>query len=367
MGTLTRVRDFTADRDSVPPVPISAEGVDDEFDQLVIESNAQDVRLDTLDAITHLPIDATMVATDTHIMVADGTDFDNVALSGDATLSNTGVLTIANDAIDSQHYADLSVDLGHLAADSVDGTKIVDDAINSEHYTNGSIDLIHMSADSVDGSKIVDAAINSEHYTNGSIDLIHMSADSVDGSKIVDDAINSEHYTNGSIDLIHLSADSVDGSKIADDSINSEHYAAGSIDSEHLSADCVVSATVDDDSLVNADINSSAAIDATKIHNGTVTNTEFGYINTLSSNVQTQIDNIVAGTVEDVKDNVFTICDDLDSTKDIAFQASGITSGNTRTITMADQNIDLTPDTGTYQSAGSGVSAGFSIAMAIAL
>ena len=337
MGTLTRVRDFTADRDSVPPVPISAEGVDDEFDQLVIESNAQDVRLDTLDAITHLPIDATMVATDTHIMVADGTDFDNVALSGDATLSNTGVLTIANDAIDSQHYADLSVDLGHLAADSVDGTKIVDDAINSEHYTNGSIDLIHMSADSVDGSKIVD------------------------------DAINSEHYTNGSIDLIHLSADSVDGSKIADDSINSEHYAAGSIDSEHLSADCVVSATVDDDSLVNADINSSAAIDATKIHNGTVTNTEFGYINTLSSNVQTQIDNIVAGTVEDVKDNVFTICDDLDSTKDIAFQASGITSGNTRTITMADQNIDLTPDTGTYQSAGSGVSAGFSIAMAIAL
>ena len=337
MGTLTRVRDFTADRDSVPPVPISAEGVDDEFDQLVIESNAQDVRLDTLDAITHLPIDATMVATDTHIMVADGTDFDNVALSGDATLSNTGVLTIANDAIDSQHYADLSVDLGHLAADSVDGTKIVDDAINSEHYTNGSIDLIHMSADSVDGSKIVD------------------------------DAINSEHYTNGSIDLIHLSADSVDGSKIADDSINSEHYAAGSIDSEHLSADCVVSATVDDDSLVNADINSSAAIDATKIHNGTVTNTEFGYINTLSSNVQTQIDDIVAGTVEDVKDNVFTICDDLDSTKDIAFQASGITSGNTRTITMADQNIDLTPDTGTYQSAGSGVSAGFAIAMSVAL
>ena len=337
MGTLTRVRDFTADRDSVPPVPISAEGVDDEFDQLVIESNAQDVRLDTLDAITHLPIDATMVATDTHIMVADGTDFDNVALSGDATLSNTGVLTIANDAIDSQHYADISVDLGHLAADSVDGTKIVDDAINSEHYTNGSIDLIHMSADSVDGSKIVD------------------------------DAINSEQYANGSIDLIHLSADSVDGSKIADDSINSEHYAAGSIDSEHLSADCVVSATVDDDSLVNADINSSAAIDATKIHNGTVTNTEFGYINTLSSNVQTQIDNIVAGTVEDVKDNVFTICDDLDSTKDIAFQASGITSGNTRTITMADQNIDLTPDTGTYQSAGSGVSAGFAIAMSVAL
>ena len=118
---------------------------------------------------------------------------------------------------------------------------------------------------------------------------------------------------------------------------------------------------------MNVDINSSAAIDATKIHDGSVTNTEFGYINSVTSNVQTQINNIVAGTVDDVQDDEFRICDNLDSTKDIAFQASGITSGNIRTITMADQDIDLTPDTGTYQSAGSGVSAGFSIAMAIAL
>ena len=34
-------------------------------------------------------------------MVADGTDYNNVALSGDATLANTGVLTIENNAITS--------------------------------------------------------------------------------------------------------------------------------------------------------------------------------------------------------------------------------------------------------------------------
>ena len=42
--------------------------------------------------------------------------------------------------------------------------------------------------------------------------------------------------------------------------------------------------------IVNADINSSAAIDATKIHDGSVTNTEFGYIGGLTSDAQTQID-----------------------------------------------------------------------------
>jgi len=42
--------------------------------------------------------------------------------------------------------------------------------------------------------------------------------------------------------------------------------------------------------IVNADINGSAAIDATKIHDGSVTNTEFGYIGGLTSDAQTQID-----------------------------------------------------------------------------
>ena len=42
--------------------------------------------------------------------------------------------------------------------------------------------------------------------------------------------------------------------------------------------------------VLNADINSSAAIDATKIHDGTVSNTEFGYLNGVTSAIQTQID-----------------------------------------------------------------------------
>lgn len=54
-------------------------------------------------AVTSAKIDLfndALVATDTHVLVADGTDFNNVALSGDATISNTGALTIAADAVD---------------------------------------------------------------------------------------------------------------------------------------------------------------------------------------------------------------------------------------------------------------------------
>lgn len=50
------------------------------------------------------------------------------------------------------------------------------------------------------------------------------------------------------------------------------------------------SCTVDAGVIVNADVNGSAAIDATKIGAGGVTSTEFGYIGGLTSDAQTQID-----------------------------------------------------------------------------
>jgi hypothetical protein len=44
--------------------------------------------------------DDSLAATDTHILIADGTDYSSFAMSGDATLSNAGVLTIAANAVE---------------------------------------------------------------------------------------------------------------------------------------------------------------------------------------------------------------------------------------------------------------------------
>ena len=97
-----------------------------------------------------------------------------------------------------------------IDADAITGAKIADDALDSEHYTDGSIDAAHLAADVVTGAKIADDALDSEHYTDGSIDTAHLAADAVTGAKIADDALDSEHYTDGSIDLAHMSSESVD-------------------------------------------------------------------------------------------------------------------------------------------------------------
>ena len=99
-------------------------------------------------------IDDSIAATDTHIMVADGTDYNNVAMSGDATLANDGVLTIANLAVETGMLANLGVTTAKIAADAITGAKIADDAIDSEHYTDGSIDTAHIGNDQVTYAKI---------------------------------------------------------------------------------------------------------------------------------------------------------------------------------------------------------------------
>jgi len=96
----------------------------------------------------------------------------------------------------------------------------------------------------------------------------------------------------GGIAATQLAADSVTTVKILDANVTTAKIADDAIDNDKLSDDAVTTAKILDGTILNADINSSAGIDATKLADGSITNTELQYINTLSSNVQTQINAI---------------------------------------------------------------------------
>ena len=74
-----------------------------------------------------------------HILVADGTNYNPVAVGGDITMAANGTVTIASTAVET----------GMIAADAITGAKIADDAIDSEHYTDGSIDNAHIADNAV--------------------------------------------------------------------------------------------------------------------------------------------------------------------------------------------------------------------------
>ena len=204
---------------------------------------------------------------------------------------------ISNDAIDSQHYADGSIDTAHIGdlqvttakigADAITSAKIADDSIDSEHIVDGSIDTAHIGDDQVTADKLANSinteiAANTAKVTNAThtgevtgataltiadnvVDEANLKVSNTPtngyflsaqsgntggltwaevDTTIANDSIDSQHYAAGSIDHEHLSADCVDGDNIQDDVINSEHIAAGAIDLEHLSSE-----SVDEDNL----------------------------------------------------------------------------------------------------------------------
>jgi len=233
------------------------------------------VYLGTTAAFRYGTISSSSFSTNTTVNVT----WDSGSLANETLSVYLAILTKTNSSIPTEiigtsNLADGSVTNAKLGADSVNGSKIADDSINSEHYVDGSIDTAHIANSQITVDKMAANSVNSDQYVDGSIDLIHLSADSVNGTKIADDSINSEHYVDGSIDTAHIANSQITLDKMASDSVNSSKIVDGSI--------------------VNADVNASAAIDATKIADGTVTSTEFQHINTLSSNAQTQLDAKVA-------------------------------------------------------------------------
>ena len=171
---------------------------------------------------------------------------------------------IADDVIDSEHYAAGSIDLEHMSANSVD----------SDQYVDGSIDRVHLEADIIDSTKLADNAVNSEHYVDGSIEHVHLANDIIDGDNIANDSINSEHYAAGSIDHEHLANDIIDGDNIQDNAVNSEHYVDGSIDRVHLEADIIDSTKLADNAVGAEHIQTNAVTDS-EIATGTLDNRYF--------------------------------------------------------------------------------------------
>ena len=106
--------------------------------------------------------------------------------------------------------------------------------------------------------------------------------------------------------------------------------------------------------IVNADIKAAAAIDATKIADGSVTSTEFQFINTLSSNAQTQLDAKQATIDSSNRLNANLIHDGSVDNTEFGY-LNGVTSAIQTQIDTANTNIS------------GKASNGFAVAMAIAL
>jgi len=143
---------------------------------------------------------------------------------------------IANNAINSEHYTDGSIDTAHIAADQITSALIADDQIDSEHYAAGSIDTAHIAADQITSALIADDQIDSEHIIDGSIDTAHFATGAINAAAMGGNSVATAAIQNNAVRTDHISAGHITLAKMAANSIDSDQYVDGSIDAAHLAA-----------------------------------------------------------------------------------------------------------------------------------
>ena len=139
---------------------------------------------------------------------------------------------------------------------------------------------------------------------------VYVGAISATNTSIPSGVVSTSILADGSVTNVKLATDSVTTAKITDLNVTTAKIADSAITSGKIA----------DGAIVNADINASAAIDATKIHDGSISNTEFGYLNNVSSNIQTQIDSKQA-TITGGATTI--VSSDLIASRALASNASG--------------------------------------------
>ena len=145
--------------------------------------------------------------TSAKILVADGTSFQEVAVSGDVTIDNAGAVTIANDAVAQAMIADDAVGADQLAANAVVEASIADNAVTLAKmaglargkiiYGDASGDPAALAA-GADGKVLVADANGDPSWTTVSGDAtlaagaLTIAANAVEGSMLNTNAISGQ-------------------------------------------------------------------------------------------------------------------------------------------------------------------------------
>ena len=246
--------------------------------------------------VRHMVIGRDLQEANDHI--ENTTSAHGLTLADVVKTTDTGTVSsgmIATGAVGTTKIDDLSITEGKIVSSAVTASKIATDAVTTAKIQDSAV----TSAKIADGT-IVNADIN----TSAAIAATKISGTAV--TQADTGTFTSTMIANGTIvDADINSAAAIDKTKISGTAITAGD--TGTVTSTMIANDTIVNADINSsaqiaysklnltNSIVNADINASAAIDWTKIApSSTVSSTELGYLDGVTSAIQTQLDSKLA-------------------------------------------------------------------------
>ncbi|WP_339339069.1 MULTISPECIES: hypothetical protein, partial [unclassified Croceitalea] len=188
---------------------------------------------------------------DGQIYVGNGSNVaTGVTASGDATISNTGVVDLTNNAVETDEITDGAVTTAKIDGDAIDNTKLADDAVQLENIADGTADgqviqwdagttswtLVDLGSvtvtenDGVIGNEVTGATDGTLTLSGGATTVspltLGITAGGVTATELADGAVTPAKLADGTADgqLLQWNAGSsswilIDASSLSDDDI----------------------------------------------------------------------------------------------------------------------------------------------------
>ena len=274
-----------------------------------------------------------------------------VTISGDATISNTGALSLANNSVDSAEIAANAVDTAELADSAVTSAKILDgtvsladlnsDSVNSARIVDGSITADDLGVDSVGASEIAANAVDSAEIAADAVGSSEIAADAVGASELADNAVDTASIQNDAVTADKLADGAVSGGllgQIVDASITAADLGSNSVEADEIATNAVGALEIADNA-VDTNAVQDDAITLAKIGTAGVSDADSVLTTDASGNPQWE-DRSSFATSNLASGNIF-VGNALNNATSVA--ASGdVTVNNVGSFTIADNAVDGT-------------------------
>jgi len=205
---------------------------------------------------------------------------------------------VPDNSVTTAKITDDAVTSAKIAESSVTSVKIANDAVTSVKIANDAVTSVKIANDAVSEDKIFAGSVTTDKIRAASVTEVKIANDAVTGIKIANDAVSEDKIFAGSVTTDKIANNSVTDIKIADDAVTVNKIADSAITNAKISATAEIAqskiagltqaldlkATIDSPNLTGSVVLPST----TTI--GSVDATEIGYLNGVTSSIQTQFE-----------------------------------------------------------------------------
>ena len=204
------------------------------------------------------------------------------AMSGDATASDAGALTIAN----------TSVETGMIANDAITATQIADDAVGADQLASSAVVTASVVDANITLAKIANQAANTvlvrDANSSGVVSAKALATTEIligDGTGFTAAALSGD-VTMANTGAVTIGATKVVNSMLADDAVGADELAANAVVNASVASGAAIAFSKMADLTINRALVSDGSGDVSV---SAVTSTEIGYLDGVSSAIQTQL------------------------------------------------------------------------------